>query len=172
MTGFKRLSGTGCDMVTGWRPVLINRSQQAEGSKTLFGLHVDKKGDRYSAGKNRLWTSSAVASPTAKWRAATTSRSSKGTRGCFVFFVISSPLFPCSEQVWQSTRCLSGRRTVFRTETSGSMGKGRALAKQHIIRFKSHPDTWTKRATWGIFPLRVQNPLPVKFCSRCPVSFP
>lgn len=35
MTGFKRLSGARCDMATGWRLVLINRSQQAEARPCL-----------------------------------------------------------------------------------------------------------------------------------------
>lgn len=69
--------------------------------------------------------------------------SSKGPWGWFVFSVISSSLRPCFEQAWWSVCCLPGRRQCSYADL---------WLWGYIILSKSHPDTWTERATERVFP--------------------
>lgn len=76
-------------------------------------------------------------------------------------------LLPCSEQVWRNMCCLSGR---------GPYGKRRPLAHRGdaglsngTLSVFNHPRHGDKDWHMGYFLLRAQNPLPVKFCSHCPV---
>lgn len=89
--------------------------------------------------------------------------SSKGPWGWFVFSVISSSLRPCFEQVWWSMCYLPGRRTVF-------LCRPLTLRVHHPLQVT--PRHMDRESHWESFPLKVQKPLLVKFCSHCPVSFP
>lgn len=77
---------------------------------------------------------------------------------CLCYFFLSISLF------WTSLEDLSAwQMDSVSTWTSGCKGTPSFLLT---------PRHMDNTAMWGSFPLKVQNPLLVKFCFHCPVSFP